>query len=60
MSTLHSLDAYNVNAKKLTSGQVHVIRANVKGKTLDQLAKSYGVHRNTIHRIWQRKTWSNV
>ncbi len=53
----HCLDAYNSNAKKLTSDQAIAIRKNPNGKTLDQLAAEFGVHRNTIHRIWQRKTW---
>lgn len=51
---------YNRIPKKLDVSSAKAIRANVKGKTLDQLAAEHGVHRNTIHSIWQGRTWGHV
>lgn len=51
---------YNRIPKKLNAQQAQAIRKNVKGQTLVQLAAEYGVHRNTVHRIWQGITWSHV
>lgn len=51
---------YNRIPKKLDASSVKAIRANVKGKTLDQLAADYGVHRNTVHSIRSGHTWSHV
>lgn len=51
---------YNRIPKKLDACAAKAIRQNVKGKTLDQLAAEHGVHRNTIHSIWQGRTWGHV
>lgn len=51
---------YNRIPKKLNAQQAQAIRKNVKGKTLDQLAAEYGVHRNTVHGIRSGHTWSHV
>ena len=51
---------FNRIPKKLDASSAKAIRANVKGKTLDQLASEYGVHRNTVHSIRSGHTWSHV
>ena len=46
--------------RKLTEAQVKAIRANRNGLTYPQLAKKYGVHRNTIALARSGATWAKV
>jgi transposase len=46
--------------RKLTAEQVKAIRSNRNGLTYPQLAKKYGVHRNTIALARSGATWAKV
>jgi DNA invertase Pin-like site-specific DNA recombinase len=45
---------------KLTAGQVREIRSSASGTTYRALAKTFGVHPNTISLIVRRKQWKHL
>lgn len=49
------------NVAKLTENQVkEIILFNIKGSNFDVLAKKFGVSKDTIRKICQRKTWKHL
>ena len=46
--------------RKLTESQVREIRKNPRGLSYPQLAKRYGVHRNTIVLARSGATWGEI
>lgn len=45
---------------KLTPEKVRAIRANVRGRTLKQLADDFGVHHRTIQKVRYGDSWGHV
>ena len=50
----------NKNTAKLTDDQVRFIRANQGILTHIQLGQQFGLHRNTIHKIWRNERYKDV
>lgn len=48
----------NNHKAKLTDGQVRLILADTS--PVDAIAKRYGVHANTIHRIKDGRNWNHI
>ena len=50
----------NKNTAKLTDDQVKFIRNNRHTMTHIQLAEKFGIHKNTIHKIWRFERYKDV
>ena len=58
--SFHAKHGTGLPHAKLNPEKVKAIRANRKGQTAKQLAKSFGVHYRTIEKVQSFETWRQV
>jgi hypothetical protein len=50
----------NKHTAKLTDDEVRFVRANRETMTHIQLAEKFGIHKNTVHKIWRNERYKDV